>query len=89
MYKIITTNKFEKEYSKAIKSNKNILKLDEIIIKLVNGKTLPAKNRDHLLTGNYKSRRECHIEPDWLLIYKIDGNSIIFERPGSHSELFE
>jgi len=89
MYKIVTTNKFEKEYSKAIKSNKIIQKLDDIMIRLAKGEKLPIRNKDHALTGNYKGRRECHIEPDWLLIYKIDGDSIIFERTGSHSELLE
>ncbi|MGA2142418.1 MAG: type II toxin-antitoxin system YafQ family toxin [Brevinematales bacterium] len=52
---------------------------------------MPPKNRDHKLQGSYKDRRECHLEPDWLIIYKIDQESgtIIFERTGSHSELFK
>jgi mRNA interferase YafQ len=52
-------------------------------------KTLPSRNRGHALTGNYKGRRECHIEPDWLLIYKLDGEMLILERTGSHADLFE
>jgi mRNA interferase YafQ len=56
---------------------------------LLNQEKLPAKNRDHALTGNYTDRRECHIEPDWLLIYKLESDSIIFERTGTHSDLFK
>lgn len=66
-------------------------KLKAVISPLINDQPLPIRFRDHSLSGNYKDRRECHIEPDWLLIYKIDRNAgeIIFERTGSHSELFE
>ncbi len=53
---------------------------------LLNEEKLPPKNRDHALTGNYANRRKCHIEPDWLLIYKLDKNAIIFERTGTHSD---
>ena len=88
MLKIKTTNKFEKEYKKAIKSGKDIKKLDHIFFKLANELPLDKKYNDHPLKGNYKNRRECHIEPDWLLIYKLDDNFIIFERTGSHSQLF-
>ena len=57
---------------------------------LLNEEKLPPKNRDHSLTGNYTDRRECHIEPDWLLIYKLDSDdTIIFERTGTHSDLFK
>lgn len=57
---------------------------------LAAGEPLPPRNRDHALTGNYANRRECHIEPDWLLIYKTDEShkEIIFERTGTHSDLF-
>jgi mRNA interferase YafQ len=50
---------------------------------------LAERYRDHPLRGNFKNRRECHVEPDWLLIYKLDGDEIIFERTGRHSDLFE
>jgi mRNA interferase YafQ len=56
---------------------------------LAEEKILPPNNRDHALRGNYVSRRECHIEPDWLLIYKKESNTIIFERTGTHSDLFK
>ena len=56
---------------------------------LLNQEKLPLKNRDHLLTGNYANRRECHIEPERLLIYKLESDCIIFERTGTHSDLFK
>ena len=63
-------------------------KIAVVIKLLINGKNLPDKYKDHKLLGNYKNRRECHIEPDCLLIYKLEINKIIFERTGSHSDLF-
>ena len=64
--------------------------LKEIIKKLANGETLPKKNKDHLLTGNYTGKRECHITPDWLLIYEIDGENLFLylTGTGTHSDLF-
>jgi len=64
-------------------------KIKKIIRNLINEERLDAKYKDHKLIGNYKGRRECHIEPDWLLIYKIEDSVIIFERTGTHSDLFE
>ena len=72
----------------AQKRGKNIEKLKKVIELLVNKEPMLAKYRDHSLIGNFVGRRECHIEPDWILIYKIDNNDIIFERTGSHSDLF-
>jgi len=89
MLKPIYTNKFKKDLDKLKKQNLDLNKIKEIIRNLVNEKPLHEKNRDHKLTGNYVGRRECHIEPDWLLIYKIDDKNIIFERTGSHSDLFK
>ncbi|MCL2096194.1 MAG: type II toxin-antitoxin system YafQ family toxin [Oscillospiraceae bacterium] len=63
-------------------------KIDGVIESLIRDETLPFQLRDHNLYGNYRGRRSCHIEPDWILIYKIDGNEIIFERTGSHSNLY-
>ena len=68
-YDIQFTNQFKKDLKLAKKQNKNLDKLFEVIDILANGGTLEAKYRDHDLTGNYKGTRECHIEPDWLLIY--------------------
>ena len=88
MLKPVQTSKFKKDYKKVKKQNKDIDKLVEILELLINQKSLPAKNRDHALTGSLNKYRECHIEPDWLLMYRVDGQKIIFERTGSHSELF-
>lgn len=56
--------------------------------KIIADEPLEARHRDHPLVGNYAGRRECHLEPDWLLIYKLDGDDIIFERTGTHADLF-
>ena len=85
------TNQFKKDLKLAKKQNKNLDKLFEVIDILANGGTLEAKYRDHDLTGNYKGTRECHIEPDWLLIYEIQNNVLVLMlyRLGTHSELFK
>ena len=90
MYKTVTTNRFEKDFQKAIKRGKDIKKLKKVMRTLSEGKALAPKYRDHPLKGKYRDHRECHIEPDWLLIYKIDIDRglIIFERTGTHSDLF-
>lgn len=84
------TNQFEKDLKLAIKRGKDINKLKYVMAKIINQDPLEAKYRDHKLTGNYMGRRDCHIEPDWVLIYKPDPkeNRVIFERTGSHSDLF-
>ena len=89
-YTIKFTTQFKRDLKLAKKQNKNIDKLFEIIEILANGHQLPAKYRDHELTGNYKDTRECHIEPDWLLIYEIREEILVLmlNRVGSHSELF-
>ena len=89
MLTLKTTNRFDKELIQAVKSGKDITKIREVIKKLVNSEPLERKYKDHKLKGKFKNRRECHIEPDWLLIYKIEGDTIFFERTGSHSELFK
>lgn len=71
------------------KRKKSVHKIKSIMTSLQNEELLERKFKDHRLTGNYGNRRECHIEPNWLLIYKIDGRHIIFERTGSHSDLFK
>lgn len=67
----------------------NIKLLDEVINKLVKGEKLPEKNRDHSLTGNWVNHRECHVTPDWLLIYKVEADILVLTltRTGSHSDL--
>lgn len=90
MYKPVTTSRFDKDLKLSSKRGKDLTKIKKVMLLLVEGEILSVKNRDHYLTGNYAKRRECHIEPDWLLIYKIDEDNqeIIFERTGSHSDLF-
>ncbi|MCW7552278.1 type II toxin-antitoxin system YafQ family toxin [Endozoicomonas gorgoniicola] len=88
MLKPVQSSKFKKDYKKVKKQNKDMDKLVEVLKLLINQKSLPAKNRDHTLTGSLNKYRECHIEPDWLLMYRIDGTKIVFERTGLHSELF-
>ena len=72
------------------KQHKDLSLLTEIINNLANAVPLPEKNKDHELSGNFKGCRECHIQPDWLLIYKIQNDSLILtlSRIGSHSDLF-
>lgn len=89
MLKPSFTKQFEKDWKRLKKRGKSKEKLKTVLSILINEEQLPQKNRDHKLVGNYKERRECHIEPDWLLIYKIIAEDIIFERTGSHSDLFK
>ena len=63
--------------------------LQEVMNLLIAGEPLSQKYRDHALTGNYKGYRECHVKPDWLLVYYIDGGTIVFAKTGSHADLFE
>jgi mRNA interferase YafQ len=89
MLRAVTTNQFEKDVKLAKKRGKDLNRIFHLMQLLLNQETIPAKNRDHILTGNYANRRECHIEPDWLLIYKLESEEIIFERTGTHSDLFK
>ena len=90
MYKIVPTSKFEKDVKKIKKQGKDLEKLWNVITALAEGKTLDAKFRPHNLSGNYSGFMECHIEPDWLLIYSIyeDVLTLTLTRTGSHSDLF-
>ena len=90
MYSIVSSKKFKKDLKVAIKRGYDMRLLDEVVSKLANGETLPDKNRDHALVGNFAGCRECHITPDWLLIYEIDNGELLLylTRTGSHSDLF-
>ena len=90
MYEIRPTTKFQKDLKRAKKRGFDLSLLTEILKKLAGGETLPVKNKDHALSGNYAGCRECHIAPDWLLIYEVDGNSLILYliRTEAHSDLF-
>ncbi len=90
MYTVKPTTKFKRDLKVAKKRGYDINLLDEILWKLRNGESLPPHNKDHKLGGNYKGCRECHITPDWLLIYEIFENDLILylTRTGTHSDLF-
>ncbi len=88
MYTPAFTKQFKKDIKRAEKQGRDIEQFKLIARTLLSEETLDPIFRDHKLTGNYKDRRECHIASDWLLIYKIEGEEIIFERIGSYSELF-
>jgi len=88
MLQPIYTKRFERDLKRSKRRGKDLEKLKYVIRRLVSEEVLEAYYLDHPLVGNYKGRRECHIEPDWLLIYKRDEDKIIFERIGTHSDLF-
>ncbi len=80
---------FKRDIERLKKRNKNFEKLKEIIMLLVDGEKIPAKCKDHKLKGLLKDCRECHIESDWLLIYRIEGSELCPVRTGGHSDLFD
>ena len=89
-YTIKFTSQFKRDMRLAKKQNKALDKLFEIVNTLAEGQTLEAKYRDHELSGSYKGVRECHVEPDWLLVYEIRNDVLVLMlyRLGSHAELF-
>lgn len=90
-YDVQFTTQFKKDLKLKKKQNKNLDKLFEVINILASGGTLDAKYRDHDLKGYYKGTRECHVEPDWSLIYEIRGDVLVLMlyRLGTHSDLFK
>lgn len=88
-YELATTSAFRREYKNLVKRNYDMSLLDNIVEMLLNGEELPPKNKDHNLTGNWKGYRECHIEPDWLLVYRIYEDVLVLSlaRTGTHSDL--
>lgn len=90
MRKIFASTKFKKELKLAIKRGCKISLLNEVIAMLVNEQTLPQNYHDHALKGDYSNNRECHITPDWLLIYELSEDKTILYliRTGTHSDLF-
>ena len=89
-YTVKTTSQFKKDFKLAMKRGLNIDLLETVIATLALGEPLPDKNKDHALTGNWIGHRECHILPDWLLIYRIEEEVLILTlaRSGTHSALF-
>ena len=82
------STKFKKDFKTCMKRGYKMSLLQQAVDTLRIPAQLPAKNRDHILTGDYSGYRECHIEPDWLLIYKQDGDELKLDRTGTHADLF-
>jgi len=89
MYTPVYTKQFEKDVKRCQRRDKNLDKFKILARTLLSGESLDYIHKDHKLVGNYVGRRDCHIESDWVLIYKIIGNKLIFERMGTHSNLFK
>ena len=87
---IVWTTQFKKDYKLALKRHMEIELLDDVIRSLSRGETLAEKYKDHALMGDWVGHRECHIQPDWLLVYRIDGDILVLTlaRTGTHSDLF-
>lgn len=89
MLDVVLTSSFKKDYKRLSRSGRYAMQqLQELTVQLANGVMLDGKHHDHALIGNWHYCRECHIKPDWLLIYQIKGNELILLRTGSHSDLF-
>ena len=85
---VAQTKQFKKDVKRMRKRGKDLEKVKAVIDLLVAGEPLPPKNRDHKLGGNWIGRRDCHIGPDWILIYKLTEDELLLERTGTHSDLF-
>lgn len=89
MREVVTTSSFKKDYKRLKRSGHYAMEELKIVVEqLANDETLAEKYCDHTLTGNLRNSRECHIKPDWLLIYQLQPNELVLVRTGSHSELF-
>ena len=90
-YIVKFTTQFKKDYKLAMKRGLKMNFLEDIVEKLSMGEVLPDKNKDHALTGNWIGFRECHIQPDWLLVYRLENDVLVLTltRTGTHSDLFD
>ncbi|XVN41008.1 MAG: type II toxin-antitoxin system YafQ family toxin [Rickettsia endosymbiont of Argas persicus] len=88
MKQICSTVNFNRDLKRLVKRGKNIKKIQAIVNMLVNNTPLPLKHRPHKLIGDHFPKWECHVEPDWLLIYEVKENAIILYRTGTHADLF-
>ena len=88
MFELLRTSQFKRDVKKTKRRGKDTDRLKTVIVLLAQGRTLPAKYKDHQLKGVYKDCRECHLEPDWLLIYRIEANVLQLVRTGTHADLF-
>lgn len=89
-YTVKPTTQFKKDFKLVMKRGLKIELLEEVIATLAMGETLPEKHKDHALTGNWIGHRECHILPDWLLVYRVEDGVLVLtlSRTGTHSDLF-
>ena len=91
MFEVVLSNRFRKDLKLAAKRGLRLDELNAIVEQLAAGQPLPERNRDHALTGDYIGFRECHIRPDWLLVYRVDGDALelFLFRTGTHTDLFD
>lgn len=91
MFEVVLSNRFRKDLKLAAKRGLRLDELNAIVEQLAAGQTLPERNRDHALTGDYIGFRECHIRSDWLLVYRVDGDALelFLFRTGTHTDLFD
>ena len=88
MKRLSQSNQFAKDIKKMAKRGKDLAKLQVLVTQLAEGAVLDARHRDHPLIGEWAGTRDCHIEPDWLLLYSVGDDWLRLERTGSHSDLF-
>lgn len=88
MRRVSQTSQFVKDLKRLSRRGKNLGKLKDVVRKLADGEPLEPRHRDHALSGQWSRSRDCHIEPDWLLIYTVDEKGLRLERTGTHSDLF-
>lgn len=88
MLQVSFTGQFKNDYKLCKKRGYNMEFLQSVIDTMAIPEALPEKNKDHNLTGNYANKRECHILPDWLLVYRVEGSELVLYRTGTHSDLF-
>jgi len=93
-YAVAQTSQFKRELKRAVRRGCDLAAIRDVVHQLADGIPLPPRHRDHALTGNFAGFRECHVTPDWLLVYLIDGKTLTLTltltltRTGSHSDLF-
>ncbi len=88
MKEIFQTSQFKKDFKRTKKRGKDLDKLKQVVGMIIEGKPLEERYRDHALGGKWSGSRDCHIESDWVLIYRVDDKSLYLERMGTHSDLF-
>ncbi len=90
MLNVVLSNRFKKDLKQIEKRGYDLSRLEDVVNKLARREKLDTQYRDHALTGNYREFRECHVKPDWLLVYRVDDNDLLLFlfRTGTHSDLF-